>query len=295
MAIRPTSLWKRFHEQYGIKVAHRSRNEQGPGAETQHARVQPGPECAALWVQSAAPQLVTWHGSLVGLLARRLRLALDNLLGNAALHGALTAPSTSNSPRTWTVRITVADDGPGIPPDQRQAMRELHSRRPNTPPGTVSPSSTSRQASTHQGALHLGQSPAGGIPSCSSPRLTNPLHEGRGEYRLGRFEMALSPKARPRGSLPGCRGQMHTATVCPTSGPAMPAWPAGWPAWVQALRWARPHGAQCSGLPPRMPGCLDGQRGSLSVPPCRAGLAASARPGPSCDLLSHDGPSDGSV
>jgi two-component system sensor histidine kinase PrrB len=108
-----------------------------------------------------APNDATIHGWPAG-----LRLAVDNLLDNAALHGRPHGTvHTRLTLRHSAATITVTDDGPGIPPEQRHAMKERFTRGS----GTRSPGSglglalVDQQARLHHGTLHLGQSPEGGL------------------------------------------------------------------------------------------------------------------------------------
>ncbi|MFD3495746.1 ATP-binding protein [Streptomyces sp. NPDC058690] len=98
--------------------------------------------------------------------AAGLRLAVDNLLDNAALHGR---PDGTVDIRLThdrgTVRIAVSDNGPGIPPDQRQAMKERFTRgaRSRAPGSGLGLALVEQQAHLHHGTLHLGESPSGGL------------------------------------------------------------------------------------------------------------------------------------
>ncbi|WSW12489.1 HAMP domain-containing histidine kinase [Streptomyces phaeochromogenes] len=95
-----------------------------------------------------------------------LRLAVDNLLDNAALHGRTDGHVDIRlSEHGTTVRITVGDDGPGIPPDQRQAMKERFTRgsRTHAPGSGLGLALVEQQAQLHHGTLHLGEGPGGGL------------------------------------------------------------------------------------------------------------------------------------
>ena len=112
----------------------------------------------------AAP--VTFRGWPAG-----LRLAVDNLLDNAALHGRPDGVVEIRLFRhSTTIGITVSDDGPGIPPDQRQAMRERFTRGSGThaPGSGLGLALVEQQARLHHGTLHLGQSPNGGLQAVVS-------------------------------------------------------------------------------------------------------------------------------
>ncbi|MCX4911201.1 HAMP domain-containing sensor histidine kinase [Streptomyces sp. NBC_00878] len=109
-----------------------------------------------------------------------LRLAVDNLLDNAALHGRAEGNVDIGLSRQGaTLRIAVSDDGPGIAPDQRQAMKERFTRgaRTHAPGSGLGLALVEQQAQLHHGTLHLGQSPSGGLqaivslPSAPDPGL----------------------------------------------------------------------------------------------------------------------------
>ncbi|MFB7708884.1 ATP-binding protein [Streptomyces sp. NPDC056105] len=97
-----------------------------------------------------------------------LCLAVDNLLDNAVLHcrpdGSVDIHLAHDTGRS-TVRITIGDDGPGIPPDQRYSMKERFTRgtRTRAPGSGLSLALVDQQAHLHHGTFHLGQSPAGGL------------------------------------------------------------------------------------------------------------------------------------
>ncbi|MCX4782102.1 sensor histidine kinase [Streptomyces sp. NBC_01264] len=95
-----------------------------------------------------------------------LRTAIDNLLDNAALHGRPDGNVDVRLTRAeGEVRISVSDDGPGIPPDQRQTMKERFTRGPRTRAtgSGLGLALVEQQAHLHQGTFHLAQSPAGGL------------------------------------------------------------------------------------------------------------------------------------
>lgn len=95
-----------------------------------------------------------------------LRLAVDNLLDNAALHGRPDGTvEVRLSQGVGTVRITVGDDGPGIPTDQQQAMKARFTRgnRTRSPGSGLGLALVDQQAHLHHGTLTLGPSAAGGL------------------------------------------------------------------------------------------------------------------------------------
>jgi two-component system sensor histidine kinase PrrB len=109
--------------------------------------------------ERVAPALVDgWEGGV--------RLAIANLLDNAALHGrpggvieiALTVADE-------VVRISVGDDGPGIPPEDRERLLERFARGRATRAGGsgLGLALVEQQARLHGGRLELGDAPRGGL------------------------------------------------------------------------------------------------------------------------------------
>jgi signal transduction histidine kinase len=95
-----------------------------------------------------------------------LRLAIDNLLSNAAIHGkpdGLVEASVEVTEETMV--LAVADDGPGVDASLRQRVVSRFSRGPE-PRGCGSGlglSIVEQQARLLEGALSLGESDAGGL------------------------------------------------------------------------------------------------------------------------------------
>lgn len=95
-----------------------------------------------------------------------IRLALDNLLDNAALHGTpdgrvdVTVASDGTA-----VRVIVDDDGPGIPLDARRRMTQRFVRgdRPRGHGSGLGLALVDQQARLHGGDLTLGDAPTGGL------------------------------------------------------------------------------------------------------------------------------------
>jgi two-component system, OmpR family, sensor histidine kinase PrrB len=98
--------------------------------------------------------------------AEGIRMLVDNLLENAARHGRPNGKVEAivEAPSGGGVRIVVNDDGPGIPPDEREAVLERFARgRGARGPGSgLGLAIASTQAQRHGGTLQLGDSPLGG-------------------------------------------------------------------------------------------------------------------------------------
>jgi two-component system sensor histidine kinase PrrB len=95
-----------------------------------------------------------------------LRLVVDNLLDNAALHGrdgGRVDVDLAREDGRWVLRV--ADDGPGIEPPQRERLLEPFARGGDTRgPGTgLGLAIVAQQVSLHGGELRLGDSPLGGL------------------------------------------------------------------------------------------------------------------------------------
>jgi len=105
------------------------------------------------------------EGSLNGW-AGGLRLVVDNLLDNAALHGRAGGRVEVDLGREdgrWLLRV--ADDGPGIAAADRERVLEPFARgRGTTAPGTgLGLAIVAQQVTLHGGELRLGDSPHGGL------------------------------------------------------------------------------------------------------------------------------------
>jgi signal transduction histidine kinase len=95
-----------------------------------------------------------------------LRILLDNLLENAAVHGrpdghvrvALDAPN-------GRVRLRVDDDGPGVPEDERERVlgRFVRGSGATAPGSGLGLAMVAQQAALHDGTVSLREAPAGGL------------------------------------------------------------------------------------------------------------------------------------
>ena len=109
-----------------------------------------------------------------------LRLLVDNLLDNAALHGRENGSVAVGLERAdGQLVVRVEDDGPGIPPDQRERLLEPFARGADAGPnGTgLGLAIVAQQAALHGGELRLGDSSRGGLgvevrlPSTAAPSI----------------------------------------------------------------------------------------------------------------------------
>jgi len=95
-----------------------------------------------------------------------LRLLVDNLLDNAALHGRPDGSVAVGLERAGgQLVVRVEDDGPGIPPDERARLLEPFARGENAGPnGTgLGLAIVAQQAAIHGGELRLTTSRSGGL------------------------------------------------------------------------------------------------------------------------------------
>jgi signal transduction histidine kinase len=96
--------------------------------------------------------------------ANGLRLVVDNLLENAALHGAGRVDvDLAREEDRWLLRV--ADDGPGIPEAERERLLEPFARGPGTTAqGTgLGLAIVAQQVGLHGGELRLADSELGGL------------------------------------------------------------------------------------------------------------------------------------
>ncbi len=101
--------------------------------------------------------------------AEGLRVLVDNLLTNAATHGAQSdgAPgrvAVELRDEGDQVRLTVDDDGPGIPPDARERVVQAFVRGPDSRRSGLGLglALVAQQVRLHGGHLDVGESPLGG-------------------------------------------------------------------------------------------------------------------------------------
>lgn len=96
-----------------------------------------------------------------------LRSALDNLLTNAAVHGAGPVEvALLPFPDGSAVRLTVADHGPGIPPGAREDVFHRFHRRPDSPGSGLGLALVGQQAALHGGAVTVTGRPDGRPGAC---------------------------------------------------------------------------------------------------------------------------------
>jgi two-component system, OmpR family, sensor histidine kinase PrrB len=95
-----------------------------------------------------------------------LRILVDNLLENAARHGRPGGHIAAEvAGENGGVRVTIDDDGPGIPPEERGAVLERFARgRAARGHGSgLGLAIAAAQAHRHGGDLRLDGSPQGGL------------------------------------------------------------------------------------------------------------------------------------
>ena len=137
------------------------------------AEVDPGPLVAAVVDKARRGGLLVSLGDVAGaglvqMRPQAITRALDNLIGNAVRYGNRAVVSYAMTDRS--LRLTVEDDGPGIPSDKREEAllpftRLDAARDPNHGGGVgLGLSIAADIARTHGGVLRLGESEAlGGL------------------------------------------------------------------------------------------------------------------------------------
>ena len=100
----------------------------------------------------------TLHGWAGG-----LRLLVDNLLDNAALHGGdRVVLELEDGDGRWLLRVS--DDGPGIPPQQRERLLQPFARGDTQASGSgLGLAIVAQQVALHGGELRLTESALGGL------------------------------------------------------------------------------------------------------------------------------------
>jgi two-component system, OmpR family, sensor histidine kinase PrrB len=92
-----------------------------------------------------------------------LRLVVENLLDNAALHGGDRVVVELQEGESGRL-LRVADDGPGIPPQQRERLLEPFARGDTAASGSgLGLAIVAQQVALHGGELRLTDSPLGGL------------------------------------------------------------------------------------------------------------------------------------
>ncbi|MDH2413755.1 HAMP domain-containing sensor histidine kinase [Nocardioides sp. CER19] len=135
------------------------------------ATVEPEPvlvgELVARAADTAAGRPVTVvrpsaDGLVVNVDKRRLQLVVVNLVRNAETHG-VSCRAVTVSAAGSTVRITVDDAGPGVPPDRRGRVFDRFARGTSSHVGTgLGLAIASRNVLLHGGAILVEEAPGGG-------------------------------------------------------------------------------------------------------------------------------------
>ena len=140
--------------------------------------------CARATRTSQARLEAPEQGPLVRGEAESLRMLLDNLVENAALHGRPggTVVVSAAALADGGAELLVDDDGPGIPAADRARVLERFARGADADgPGTgLGLSIAAAQAARHGGALTLEDSPLGGLRVRVTPAGTGTPPAGRG-------------------------------------------------------------------------------------------------------------------
>ncbi|WP_225447322.1 HAMP domain-containing sensor histidine kinase [Streptacidiphilus sp. PB12-B1b] len=96
-----------------------------------------------------------------------LRMVVDNLIGNALVHGARRDPRQGPPPRVCVslrrsggeALLTVDDTGPGIPADQRESVFARFRRGPGSPGSGLGLTLVAQQVALHHGTVRITDPP----------------------------------------------------------------------------------------------------------------------------------------
>lgn len=114
---------------------------------------------------------IRWQGGDIFADPAQLRVLLQNLLGNACAYRAPNRPCrisvTVDNQHAGRTRVSVADNGPGIPAGAREeALAPLSRLRSDVPGSGLGLATCVRIAAAHGGTLTLRDTPGGGLTVC---------------------------------------------------------------------------------------------------------------------------------
>jgi two-component system sensor histidine kinase PrrB len=94
-----------------------------------------------------------------------LRLAVDNLVRNAIMHGQATGIVLAAHRHDHQMTIVVDDNGRGLPADEHQTVLGRFARGSNAAPGGsgLGLALVAQQAALHGGRIELSDGPLGGL------------------------------------------------------------------------------------------------------------------------------------
>lgn len=106
-----------------------------------------------------------------------LRLAVDNLVRNAATHGGAKHVVLNGHRRSHTIDIIIDDDGAGVPVDERDIVLGRFARGSTAAPGGsgLGLALVTQQADLHGGELALSDSPLGGLRATLTIAISAPV------------------------------------------------------------------------------------------------------------------------
>ena len=106
-----------------------------------------------------------------------LRLAVDNLVRNAATHGSAKRVVLTGHRRSHTIDIIIDDDGAGVPVDERDIVLGRFARGSTAAPGGsgLGLALVTQQADLHGGELALSDSPLGGLRATLTIAISAPV------------------------------------------------------------------------------------------------------------------------